>query len=153
MRKRRDFVEGTYYHVTSRTNNKIEIFSGGVGRKMILVVLEEAKEKYKFRLANFCIMPTHIHLLIQPDPAASLSSIMHWIKLHSAKSWNFIQKTTDHVWGNRYFARPIKDDHDFEVVMNYIDQNPIEAGLVKTASQWPASGAFYRAHNIPDLVD
>ena len=57
-------------------------------------------QKFGFRLANFCIMPTHIHLLIIPGEGASLSRIMQWIKTHSAKRWNSIHGSTDHLWGN-----------------------------------------------------
>ena len=67
MRKKREFIEGAFYHVTSRTNNKIRVFENNLGRKIMLITLQDAKDKYRFRLANFCIMPTHIHLLIKPE--------------------------------------------------------------------------------------
>jgi len=152
MRKRRVFIEGAFYHVTSRTNDKICVFDGELGKKLMLAVLEEAKEKYRFQLANFCIMPTHIHLLIEPVEGTKLSLIMQWIKTRSAKRWNRINESSDHFWGERYFARAIRDPQDFEVVMDYIDQNPVKAGLVKTTEEWTASGAFFKANNIPGLV-
>ena len=37
--------------------------------------------------------------------------------------------------------------------MNYIDQNPVIAGLAETPAVWKASGAFYRDKRIPGLVD
>ena len=87
----------------------------------MLLTLQDAKEKYRFRLANFCIMPTHIHLLIKPEEDETLSEIMHWIKIHSAKRWNCIHGSTDHVWGQRYFSRPVKDPYDYFSVFQYID--------------------------------
>jgi putative transposase len=90
MRKKREFIDGAAYHVTSRTNDKNRVFECNVGRKTMLLVLENAKEKFGFRLANFCIMPTHIHLLIIPGEKGNLSQIMHWMKTHSAKRWNRI---------------------------------------------------------------
>jgi putative transposase len=76
MRKKREFIEGAAYHVTSRINDKKRVFECNVGRKTMLLVLEDAKEKFAFKLANFCIMPTHIHLLIIPGEGANLSQIM-----------------------------------------------------------------------------
>jgi len=152
MRKKRVFVKGAFYHVTSRTNNKVRVFENKLGRKIMLITLQDAKDKFRFRLTNFCIMPTHIHLLIQPTEDKCLSEIMHWIKIHSAKRWNFIHGSTDHMWGHRYFARDVKDHLEYESVMNYIDQNPVKAGLVATPAEWKASGAFYRAHGL-ELVD
>ena len=49
MRKKREFVEGVAYHVTSRTNNKTRVFECNVGRKIMLLVLQDAKEKFNFR--------------------------------------------------------------------------------------------------------
>jgi putative transposase len=146
MRKKRLFIEGAFYHVTSRTNDKIQVFDKKPGQKVMLLTLRDAKEKFNFSLTNFCIMPTHIHLLIQPSEGTCLSSIMQWIKTMSAKRWNFIHGSTDHLWGHRYFARAIKDMREYEYVMNYIDQNPVAAGLVLDPADWKASGAFYKAH-------
>ena len=152
MRRRREFIEGVFYHVTSRTNNKIRIFENRLGRKIMLMVLQDAKDKFSFQLDNFCIMPTHIHMLIKPGEGTNLSMIMRWIKTLSAKRWNSIHSSTDHVWGERYFARAIKDLQEFETVMDYIDQNPVKAGLVATPADWMASGAYYKIWNIPGLV-
>ena len=66
MRKKREFIESAAYHVTSRTNDIKRVFECKVSKKTMLLVLRDAKEKFKFRLPNFCIMPTHIHLLIVP---------------------------------------------------------------------------------------
>jgi len=153
VRKKRENVEGVFFHVTSRTNNKVRVFENKLGRKIMLMTLQEAKDKFRFRLGNFCIMPTHIHLLIKPLEGTSLSNIMHWIKLQSAKRWNFTHGSINHVWGDRYFARVVKDHYEYETLMEYIDQNPVKAGLVATPSEWKASGAFYKAHDLEDLVD
>jgi putative transposase len=153
MRKKRQFIEGAFYHVTSRTNNKIRVFERKLGQKIMLLTLEAAKEKYGFSLTNFCIMPNHIHLLIRPENGESLSKIMHWIKTRSAKRWNFIHGSKDHLWGNRYFSRAIKDIREYYHVMNYIDQNPVVAGLAMSPADWKASGAYHKVHDLSCLVD
>jgi putative transposase len=140
MRKKREFIEGVAYHVTSRTNDKKRVFECNVGKKAMLFVLRDAKERFGFRLANFCIMPTHIHLLIIPGERGNFSQIMHWIKTHSAKRWNRIHGSTDHLWRARYFARVIKDPRDYFSVMEYIDQNPVKAGLALDAGDMESFG-------------
>jgi len=153
MRKRRKFVEGAVYHVTSRTNDKIHVFAEKLGQRIMLLVLEEAKEKYRFRLHNFCIMPTHIHLLITPANGTNLSRVIQWIKTHTAKRWNYIHGSQDHLWGERFFSRPVKDLREYLHVYNYIDQNPVKAGLTQNAQDWKASGAYYIANDLAGLVD
>jgi hypothetical protein len=78
---------------------------------------------------------------------------MQWIKTLSAKRWNFTHGSTDHLWGHRYFARAVKDQQEYEYIMDYIDQNPVKAGLAAEPSEWKASGAFYKLHDLQDLVD
>jgi len=153
MHKKRKFTERAYYHVTSRTNDKIRVFENNLGRKMMLMVLQDAKAKFHFNLANFCVMPTHFHLLIQPPAGTDLSIIMHWIKLQSAKRWNNIHGSIDHLWGKRFYAGLIKDNNQFDYVMDYIDQNPVVVGLSETPEAWKASGAYYKSKGIEGLVD
>jgi hypothetical protein len=39
MRRKRDFIKGAFYHVTSRTNDKIKVFENRLGRKIMLAAL------------------------------------------------------------------------------------------------------------------
>ena len=80
MRKKREITEYAFYHVISRTNDKIRVFENKLGRKIMLMTIQDAKDKFRFFLTNFCIMPTHIHLLIKPEKGSSLSVIMQWIR-------------------------------------------------------------------------
>jgi REP element-mobilizing transposase RayT len=119
----------------------------------MLMVLEEAKEKFNFKLANFCIMPTHIHLLIIPGTAANLSQIMHWVKLRSSKRWNAIHGSSGHLWGSRFFERSVKGTADYLNVMQYIDKNPVKSGHTLCVGDWKASGAYHIRENIRGFVD
>jgi len=152
MRPKRDVIEGATYHVTSRTNGKKDAFFEKLGQRILLHVITEAKEKYEFQLHNFCIMPNHLHLLITPKNGTNISRIMQWIKTNSAKIWNSLNYSKDHFWGERFFSRPIKDMDEYINVFNYIDQNPVKAGLVSNPIDWIASGAYYAA-NKSTLID
>jgi hypothetical protein len=55
--------------------------------------------------------------------------------------------------GARYFARTVKDPRDYFAVMEYIDQNPVKAGLAASVGEWKTSGAYYIRHNLSGLVD
>jgi len=153
MRLKRKFIDGAAYHVTSRTNDKNKVFGNNLALKILLLAIEEAKEKYAFKLHNFCVMPNHFHLLITPADGTNLSRIIQRIKTNSAKIWNCIQGSQDHLWGERFYSRPVQSFSEYVSVHNYIDQNPVEAGLVKNPQDWEASGAYYFANGIKDFVD
>ena len=144
MRERRRLIDGAPHHVTSRTNNKIRIFDDHSSRRIMLLILKKAKEKYGFTLHNFCVMPTHIHLLITPAEGTNLSRIIQWIKTRSAQRLNLTRGSKDHLWGERFFAQPITNIHEYTAIHEYIDQNPVRAGLVQDPAKWRASGAYYR---------
>jgi len=147
VRTKRNFIEGGTYHVTSRTNAKSLAFSEKLGRKIMLLMLRDAKEKYGFTLHNFCVMPNHIHLLITPEAGSDLSRILQWIKTNSAKVYNRTYNLNDHLWGERFFSRIIKDPDDYSAVFEYIDSNPIKAGLVEKTEEWDACSAYYTAND------
>ena len=153
MRKRREYAENSAYHVTSRTNDKIRVFESKLGQRIMLLVLGYAKEKYHFKLHNFSIMPNHFHLLITPANGTNISHIIQWIKTKSAKIWNNVHGSSDHLWGERFFSRPIRDFKDYYIVYNYINQNPVKAGITQNSFDWRASGAYYIVNNISGLVD
>ena len=153
MRKLRELIEGATYHVTSRINGYNQAFHEKAAQKLMFLVIKEAKKKYGFKLHNFCIMPNHIHLLITPAKNTNLSRIMQWIKTKSAKLWNRKYNSRGHLWGERFFSRIIKDSNDFLTVSNYIEQNPVIAGLTHYPHEWRYSGAFYIWNDIEGFID
>ncbi|MDR2807461.1 MAG: transposase, partial [Spirochaetaceae bacterium] len=93
-----------------------------------------------------------VHILITPAPGESLSQIMKWIKQVFAVRWNKEHNTTGHFWGDRFWSREIKDEKDFWAVFEYIEQNPVKAGLVAKAEDWEYGGAYHRSHGITLIV-
>jgi putative transposase len=98
-------------------------------------------------------MDNHIHILIKPGKDASLSKVMQWIKCNFTKKWNKTHNRQGHLWGERFFSRIIRDERDFERTSAYIDNNPVEANLVKNAKDWKFGGLFHRLRGITRLVD
>jgi putative transposase len=120
---------------------------------MFLGLVGKAKKKFGFELFNFTVMGNHVHFLIKPGEGASLSEIMQWIKCNFAKMWNKKHHTKGHLWGERFFSRIIRDEEDFAKTSEYIDNNPVEAKLVKKAEDWKFGGLFHKIRGIVWLVD
>ncbi|MDR0568520.1 MAG: hypothetical protein LBG87_04875, partial [Spirochaetaceae bacterium] len=53
----------------------------------------------------------------------------------------------------RFFSRIIKDEKDFAKASEYIDENPVRAGLAKKPEQWRFGGLFHRLRRLFGLVD
>ncbi|GHU35756.1 hypothetical protein FACS1894172_17960 [Spirochaetia bacterium] len=145
---------GRTYHVRSEVNRKAEELKPEKVKELLLIVIEEAKTRkhYQFKLWNFCILDNHFHFLITPIKGQSLSTIMKWIKQVFAIRWNKEHNTTGHFWGDRFWSRVIEDEREFWNVYNYIDRNPVAAGLVEKPEEWRYSGAYHREHQIDRIV-
>jgi len=81
------------------------------------------------------VMPDHVHLLIHPlqkDESAwyTLSELLHSIKSFTAHEINKRRGTSGQVWQDESFDRIVRDDAEFEEKWQYIESNPIRAGLI-----------------------
>lgn len=94
----------------------------------------------RYNVLNWCIMPNHVHVLIEVKEGWTLSTIMHGWRSYTAHQANKILGRTGDFWMDEYFDRYIRDEKHLETVINYIDNNPVKAGLVDEAYKWPWCG-------------
>lgn len=153
MRKPREIQDGARYHIWARVNRKEMILDPDRMKELFLHVLRRAKEKYSFRIENFCIMGNHYHFIIQPGENESLSAIMRWIMSVFAMSFNRIMGYWGHVWGSRFSSSIIPNLREFIRVFEYIDDNPLKAGLVSDRRDWRYGGLAHDRTMRHDIVE
>ena len=88
------------------------------------------------------VMPEHVHLLLTPLRDAEgwpvpLSEILKRIKGVSARSVNQLLKSEGPVWQEESFDHVLRSDESLEEKLEYIRQNPVRRGLVKTPEEYP----------------
>jgi len=137
-RKPRIEYPGALYHVIARGNNRDAIFYSKDNYVYYLGKVRSAKEKYSFCLFSFCLMPNHIHLLIQTQ-GAPLSRIMISIQTAYARYFNKRYKRVGHVFQNRYKAILCDADSYLLELIRYIHLNPVRAGIVDLPQNYPWS--------------
>jgi len=93
----------------------------------------------RYRLIAWCVMPNHVHVLIE-TMNCSLSSIIHSWKSFTAHKANEILGRRGRFWMPDYFDRFIRNERHFAATVEYIRQNPVKAGLVDAPEKWPWSG-------------
>ncbi len=135
-------IPGKTYHVTWRTQDKLQLSPEARQTTLEACRFWHAK---KIRCHLACVMPDHVHLLIQPLPIQqsggegvhSLSEILHSIKSFSAHEVNKLMKRTGPVWNDESFDRMIRSESDLREKWNYIWNNPRELGLVGPMDEYP----------------
>ncbi|MBQ7635565.1 MAG: transposase, partial [Bacteroidaceae bacterium] len=94
-----------------------------------------------YKLIRWCIMPNHVHMLIEPLPDVALSTIMQRIRSFTAHQANKLLQRKGKFWMNEYFDRFIRNGNHYANVVDYIDHNPVRAGLCSSPDRWPWSSA------------
>jgi REP element-mobilizing transposase RayT len=93
-----------------------------------------------FQLHAFAVMPNHVHLLMTPLEAVSRT--MQSLKRLSAREGNrMLGLTGQPFWQDESYDRLVRNDLEFERIVNYIERNPVTAGLVLTPEEFPWSSA------------
>ncbi len=95
----------------------------------------------RYRLLAWVVMPNHVHVLIETLPGFPLADIIHSWKSYTAKQANKTLERTGTFWMPDYFDRFIRDEQHLVAVTDYIEQNPVKAGLVQEAGDWQWSSA------------
>ncbi len=116
-----------------------------LGLQEVAEMVAESLRKFhgkKYRLHAWVIMPNHVHVLLTPLNGIELNQILHSIKSFTAHEANRMLKRTGQFWQHESFDRYIRNQEHFFNVIEYIEQNPVEAGLCEVACQWRYSSAF-----------
>ena len=117
-----------------------------------LKIMTEAQERFPLRLLAYALMPNHFHLVIWPDEGELLSRWMQWVTSSYARYHHLEHGTSGHLWQGRYKAFPIQNDEHLVCVLRYVHANPVQAGLVARAPDWPYSSVgSNRRQDLPRL--
>jgi len=102
-------------------------------RKDIAEIVRDAILRYageRFELGAWCVMPNHVHLLIQPKEGFPLSEILQGMKAFSAKMANRLLGLEGTFWQRESYDHIIRDGEDYGKQTRYVLANPGKAGLV-----------------------
>ena len=105
----------------------------------IAAIIEDSiqhRNNIQYTLYCYCIMPNHVHILIQPllekdDNPFALSKIMHGLKGYTSTKCNFVLNRTGSFWFPENYDHYVRNEQEFNNVIDYILQNPVKAGLVQ----------------------
>ncbi len=97
-----------------------------------------------FRLYAWVIMSNHVHILIRPASSTSLSSIMKGLKGYTSNRANKLLNRSGRFWQPDYFDRFIRDREHLLRTVDYIENNPVKAGLCENCWEWEFRSAYGR---------
>ncbi len=170
----RIFTDQNYaYFVTWTIVDWLPLFSESCYRQIVLDSLEYLRTNKHTQLNAFVIMPTHAHAILWPDYGINLSDVTRDFKrftsralsaetthqgvsefietFEKARIENRAQDVSKYqVWQEGSHPEAIFTETFARQKMDYIHMNPVRAGLVKTADEWPYSSA--RAYMLGEMT-
>jgi putative transposase len=126
----------------------MEVFHKREDYEAFLELLALAKARHGVKMFAFCVMPNHFHLVLEPSTQMALSQFMQWLLTSHVRRYHRHYHGSGHVWQGRFKSFPIQRDEHLLVLLRYVLQNPVRAGLVKSLGEW-AWSSIQRA----DLTD
>ena len=149
-RSARVTMKKSCYHIITRGNQKQTVFKEPTDYQKYLLLITRYKNKFKFKLFCFCLMPNHIHLIIEVDNPEDLNKIMHGLNLSYTLYFNQKYKKVGHLWQDRFKSKIIEKDAYLIECIGYIESNPIRASLVSSIQQYPWSSFNFKENTILD---
>jgi len=161
-RGRNNLTEERFFFVTTTVVKFTPVFSNHRFCDILISNIKHYKEKYKFVVLGYVIMPSHFHWILIVNPKyGTISDIMRDIKKFTAwqifdhlienkdrmileifeESAEGLENQTKKLWMQRFDDEVIRNQQMFWTKLNYIHNNPLEAGLVSRAEVYKYSSA------------
>jgi putative transposase len=116
----------TTYAITISTLRQHPHFQKTANAELFIATLFLYRDRGKFLLHGFVVMPDHVHVLITPSIDQSTARCVQLIKggySHSASGAGLI-------WHSGYFEHRARDEADFAAQLAYIAANPVRKHYV-----------------------
>ncbi|WP_432662549.1 transposase [Wukongibacter baidiensis] len=143
VRKAREKSSTGIYHIMLRGINKQDIFNDDEDRMKFIETLEKYKKVSEYEVYGYCLMSNHIHLLIK-EGKEPISNTMKRIGVSYVYWYNIKYERYGHLFQDRYKSEKVEDDKYLMVVLRYIHQNPLKAGMVESIDKykWSSYGDY-----------
>lgn len=135
-------LAGGLYHVTARGDRREAIYFGDDDREAWLGLLGAVCRRFNWRCHAWCQMTNHYHLVVE-TPEANLSHGMRQLNGVYTQYINRTYKRVGHLFQGRYKAILVEKEPYLLELARYVVLNPVRAGMVNDACDWPWSS--YRA--------
>lgn len=101
----------------------------------------------RYKLIAYCIMPNHVHLLIEnlvkelsphrgKRSRYPVAETLRLLKGATARDCNLALKRNGQFWHHESYDHYVRDEAELSRIIKYILDNPVKAGLVKEWNNW-----------------
>lgn len=143
-RDRLDFP-GSSHHVGNRGIARRPMFEDREDVRFFLSRVAREVRRGRLRVHAWCVLTTHFHLLAE-SPVGQMSEALRVIQSEFCRFYNRRHQRDGPLVRGRFFSRPVDSQEYLEVLVAYIDANPVQAGLCARSWDYPWCSAAQYVH-------
>jgi putative transposase len=125
------------FFVTTGTHMGRRFLQSERNAELLIDVLRSLVAEGKLELRDFVIMPDHLHLLLTVFDEMTIEKAVQLIKGRFSYRLSHECGYKGEVWQRGFTEAQIRNRESFEKLREYIAQNPVKAGIVKSADEFP----------------
>jgi len=145
-RKPRFVLPGVPQHIVQRGHNRGACFFNEFHYKYYIDMVRSSAEHNDCAVHAYCLMTNHVHLLVTPFTEFGLSHFMQDIGRKFVRYVNRASERRGTLWEGRYRANLVDSEAYLLTCMRYIELNPVRAGMVQHAGEYPWSSYASNAY-------
>jgi putative transposase len=130
-----------HYFITFCCHQHLSVFRDAKLAEWLVQDLKSHSAEGGFWVHAYCVMPDHVHLLLQGSAAESnLAAFLRSFKQSTAQK--YLAKTGHRLWQKRFYDYILRPRDSADSVAWYIWLNPVRKGLCVLPEEYPFSGSF-----------
>lgn len=142
---------GYPHHITQRGVRSMDIFKSDSDRNTYLQFIKEETQRYEIDVLSWCLMTNHVHFVAVPHNESSFARGFGEAHKRYTRMKNFSEGVRGYLFQGR-FGSCVLDERHLLAAVRYVENNPVAAGIVKHAWEYPWSSAAFHVGNIEDDV-
>ena len=136
-----DYATPRAYFVTVHAADGRPAFADARNAEKVLEILKEARERNSYRIYAYCLMPDHLHLLL--DPAGSNIAVSRFLQTFKSQTAYWYKKEQGRrLWQRGFYDHVVRKSEDSVKIAWYILDNPVRKSLTENADDYPYSGTW-----------
>lgn len=136
-------------HVHQRGHNRARSFSDESEFELYLGLLGEFCANTDCKLHAYVLMTNHLHLLLTPEHAHSVTALMSRVNQRFVQHVNRKHERTGSLWEGRFRSSLIDSERYFFTCQRYIELNPVRARMVDDPGRYRWSSYGFNAIGEP----
>jgi putative transposase len=127
------------YFVTFCTHQRKRFLACDEIHEAFILFAKRAENAFNVAVGRYVIMPDHVHLFVRGDYNFKLGPWIGALKQALARA-AMLSRAKGQIWEEGFFDHLLRSNESYSQKWNYVRENPLRAGLVKSAADWPYQG-------------